>query len=99
LNSLEKEPVPTDLNDKYVAFFRQQAAKLDVIEQKIARVEAALKPIEKTSQLGFQAKPPSSKTTWLIIWIILGFLAFISLVFFFRWYGRSKAEKLTDENT
>lgn len=99
LDELEKEPVPTELNDRYVAFFRQQAGKLDVIEQKISRVEAALKPLDKNTQRGFTAKAPSPKTTWMIIWIILGFLLFLSLVFFFRWYGKTKAEKLTDENT
>jgi len=97
LNEIEKEPSPTDLNDKYVAFFRHQASKLDVIEQKINRVDAALKPLEP--RVGFPGKPPNPKTTWMIIWIILGFLAFLSLVFFFRWYGKTKAEKLTDENT
>jgi cytoskeletal protein RodZ len=60
-------------------------------------VDAALKPFEP--KVGFSAPPPNPKTTWMIIWIILGFLAFLSLVFFFRWYSKTKAEKLTDENT
>ncbi len=97
LDTLEKETAPAELNDKYVAFFRRQASKLDVIEQKISRVESALKPFEP--KVGFNAPPPNPKTTWMIIWIILGFLAFLSLVFFFRWYGKTKAEKMTDENT
>lgn len=97
LDALEKSVAPAELNDKYVAFFRHQASRLDVIEQKINRVEAALKPFEP--KVGFNAPPPNPKTTWMIIWIILGFLAFLSLVFFFRWYGKTKAEKMTDENT
>lgn len=97
LNELEKEPLPAELNDKYVAFFRKQAGKLDSIEQRINRVEAALKPNE--AKMGFTPPPPSPRTTWGIIWSILGFLFFLSLVFFFRWFGRTKAEKLTDENT
>ncbi len=97
LDVLEKDVAPVELNDKYVAFFRHQASKLDVIEQKINRVETALKPFEP--KVGFNAPPPNPKTTWMIIWIILGFLAFLSLVFFFRWYGKTKAEKITDENT
>jgi len=97
LDALEKDVAPSELNDKYVAFFRHQASKLDVIEQKINRVETALKPFEP--KVGFNAPPPNPKTTWMIIWIILGFLAFLSLVFFFRWYGKTKAEKMTDENT
>lgn len=97
IGSLEAEAAPAELNDKYVAFYRHQAVKLDVIEQKINRVEAALKPFE--TKVGFAAQPPNPKTTWLIIWSILGFLFFLSLVFFFRWYGKTKAEQLTDENT
>ncbi|MDD4869664.1 MAG: hypothetical protein PHR77_03820 [Kiritimatiellae bacterium] len=97
INEVEKESAPAELNDKYVAFYRHQATRLDVIERKINRVEAALKPFE--TKVGFNAPPPNPKTTWMIIWIILGFLGFLSLVFFFRWYSKTKAEKLTDENT
>jgi hypothetical protein len=41
---------------------------------------------------------PDRRTTWVIIYIILAFLALFSLAFFFRWYGRTKAEDL-DRNT
>ena len=97
VNEIEKEVAPIELNDKYVAFYRNQAMRLDVIEQKINRIESAMKLQGK--KVGFPGKPPNPKTTWMIIWIILGFLAFLSLVFFFRWYSKTKAEKLTDENT
>jgi len=97
LDEIEKEPAPAELNDRYVAFYRRQAARLDAIEQKIYRVETALKPF--MPKMGFNAPPPNPKTTWMIIWTILGFLFFLSLVFFFRWYGRNKAEKMTDEHT
>jgi hypothetical protein len=92
LARIEAEPGPGTVNAEYVAFYREQASRLDEIEQKITRIQTALRQTSK--KLGFPLKPPSLKTTWLIIYIILGFLAVVSLVFFFRWYGRSKAEKM-----
>lgn len=94
LKKIAAEPGPTTLDDKYVAFFRDQSRRLDIIEEQLNRIRAALKPMQRTTKLGFKAKPPSMKSTWLIIYIILGFLASISLLFFLRWYGKSKEEKI-----
>ena len=94
LDKIEKEEGPTQLDGVYVAFYRRQGDRLDAVEEQLNRIESALKPIKKTSQLGFDVKPPSMKTTWALIYIILGFLAVVSLLFFFRWYGTSKAEQM-----
>jgi len=96
LDRIEGETPPENLDDRYVAFFREQSGRLDRIEEKINRIESALRPMKKPPQWGFPIKPPSMKTTWLIIYIILGFLAVMSLLFFLRWYGRTKAERLID---
>lgn len=90
LDEVEGAIGPELFNDRYVAFYRRQGEQLDRIEQKILRVESALRPQSKNTKLGFKAKPPSMKTTWLIIYIILGFLAIMSLLFFLRWYGGKK---------
>jgi hypothetical protein len=90
LQAVEKEKGPTTLNEKYVAYYRDQGDRVDVVEQKLNRIKDALKPIDKNTKMGFKAKPPSAKSTWLIIYIILGFLAILSLLFFFRWYGASR---------
>lgn len=82
---------PDEVGAEYVAFYREQRRKLDRIEQKLDRIDAAMKPLE--TRRGFDVPRPSPKTTWLIIYIILGFLAVVSLLFFLRWYGRSKDEK------
>lgn len=95
LGGIEKEKGPGTLNAGYVAFYRDQAQRLDKIEIKINRILAALKPKSITSQLGFKAKAPSMKTTWMIIYIILGFLAVMSLLFFLRWYGKTQGEENT----
>jgi uncharacterized membrane protein YuzA (DUF378 family) len=37
---------------------------------------------------------PDKRTTWIIIYIILGFLGIFSLLFFLRWFGKGKSEKV-----
>ncbi len=93
LGSIEAEQGPTTLSAGYVAYYRQQADRIDLIEEKINRIKAVLKPMEG-ARLGFKAKPPSTKSTWMIIYMILGFLAVVSLLFFLRWYGKGKDEVL-----
>ena len=97
LAKIGNEIGPENLSSEYVAFHRDQAARLDGIEQKIHRLEAALRPSEKRQKRGFRIQPPSMKTTWLIIYVVLGFLALMSLLFFLRWMGRSKAERMQEE--
>ncbi|MDI6774539.1 MAG: hypothetical protein QME60_03970 [Verrucomicrobiota bacterium] len=92
IDDVEKEPLPAMLDDRYVDFFRGQAKRLDQIEERLYRVKLALR--ESQPRKGFGIKAPSRRTVWLIIYIILGFLAVVSLLFFLRWYGRSKAEKI-----
>jgi hypothetical protein len=94
INAIRDEAGPEELGSEYVAFYRNQSRKLDSIEQDIYRIEAALRPVDKKAKRGFRVQPPSLKTTWLVIWVILAFLGIISLLFFFRWMGKSKAEKM-----
>ena len=94
LDGIRQEEKPEALSSDYVAFFRGQAVRLDMIEQRIHRIEAALRPVEKKVRRGFRIQPPSLKTTWMIIYVILIFLGVISFIFFLRWMGRSKAERM-----
>jgi hypothetical protein len=78
---------PETLSPAYISFYRRQADSLDGIEQDLNRVDAALKPLE--TKRGFDIPAPDKRTTWLIIYVILGFLALVSLLFFLRWFVRS----------
>lgn len=95
LDAMQNEPPPVTLNPQYVAFFRAQQKRLDVIEQKINRINAALRA--KMPKMGFDAPPPNPKTTWMIIYGIIGFLFLMSVLFFFRWYGGTKVDSMTDD--
>ena len=87
LEEITKEVGPETLSPEYIAFYRRQADRLDDVERELNRVDSALKPLE--TKRGFDIPAPDKKTTWLIIYIILGFLALVSLLFFLRWYVRS----------
>lgn len=87
LEVVSKEVGPETLSPEYIAFYRRQADRLDDIERDLNRVDSALKPLD--TKRGFDIPAPDKKTTWLIIYIILGFLALVSLLFFLRWYVRS----------
>lgn len=95
LQAIGGEAGPAVLNESYVAFYRGQSARLDAIEAVLARITDALKPIEKTTKMGLPGKPPTPRTTWRVIFGIVAFLFVLSLLFFFRWYGRTKAERET----
>lgn len=89
---------PEEFNADYVAEYRRQVGRLDDIERAIMRLEELLKP--RKQQTVFPAKvlenvqAPSRSTTWIIIYIVLGFLALVSLLFFLRWYGKAGDERL-----
>jgi len=87
LKEVTVEKGPEGLTPAYIAFYRRQADRLDAIEQVVNRIDAALKPL--SPQLGFKIPAPDKRTTWLVIYAILGFLALISLLFFLRWFARS----------
>lgn len=93
LSAIASEQGPAELSPEYVAFYRGQARRIDDLEQRINRVRAALNPIDK-GKLGFPMPPPSVRTTWLIIYVVLAFLGIVSLLFFLRWYGRSREEQM-----
>ncbi|MDA1045233.1 MAG: hypothetical protein O3C57_08435 [Verrucomicrobia bacterium] len=89
LKRIQAEVGPTTVNQTYVAFYRDQAQRLDDLEIKLNRVRMAIPKIHKNQRIGQKIKPPSPKTTWLIIYLIIGFLGLFSLLFFLRWYRRS----------
>jgi len=94
LGGIEGESGPERLDRDYVAFYRDQTRRVDSIERTVTRIRAVMRGTRVSSTLGFNVKPPSMKTTWMIIYIVLGFLGVVSLLFFFRWYGKSKAERM-----
>jgi hypothetical protein len=87
LDSIMKSVGPKDLNPDYIAYYRRQSDRLDAVEHELNRVDSALKP--QVTERGYAPPAPDAKTTWLIIYVILGFLAAISMLFFLKWFVQS----------
>ncbi len=98
LNQITAETKPETLGPEYVDFFRVQTRKLGKIKGKLDRLEEVLrrKKEPKWTTPMLSVKAPDPRTTWIIIYIVLGFLGLVSLLFFLRWFGKSKSEKLGD---
>lgn len=96
LDGLKDRKAPEVVNEGYVAFARQQLAEVKALEGRIQRLEELFQPSEKPIKAGvpiMDVPRPDKRTTWVIIYIILGFLGIFSLLFFLRWFGKGKAEK------
>ncbi len=96
LEEVKERKSPEVVNDQYVAFARRQLVDVRAIEGRIQRLEEFFQPSEKPIKTGvpmMDVPRPDKKTTWVIIYIILGFLGVFSLLFFLRWFGKGKAEQ------
>lgn len=96
LLSIQKRELPAEVNEQYVATARRQAEDIRTMEGRVMRIEELFRqsPPNIFNAPILVNPPPSRQTTWMIIYIILAFLGVVSLLFFLRWYGRSKAEQL-----
>ena len=91
LEAIAREEGPTAFGPAYVVFYRRQADRLDAVESVLNRIEAAIRPLE--TKKGFDIPAPDKKTTWIIIYSILGFLGIVSMLFLLRWFVKSGSEK------
>lgn len=98
LEEVKARKGPGVVNDQYVAFARKQLADVRSIEGRVQRLEEFFQPNEKAIPGGpiMDVPRPDKRTTWVIIYIILGFLGIFSLLFFLRWFGKGKAEKVDE---
>ncbi|TFH15093.1 MAG: hypothetical protein E4H02_08575 [Lentisphaerales bacterium] len=81
LATLESVSPPTEVNEAYIAFFRQQAEQLALIAAQIDRAASTSPPEEPRA---------SRRMTWIVLCTTLLFVAVISIVLLLRWYGADK---------
>lgn len=96
LQELRDAQPPAEFGDEYLAFYRQQADRLKELDARLLRVEVLFHPRPARKQPEFldpNIQPPSVRTTWILIYTVIVFLFVLSLLFFLRWYGKSKAER------
>ena len=93
LDALRQGGAAQAITPERVASFRDDLRKLNVVENRIFRLEQMLRTAQKQTLVELPNVPrPERRTTWVIIYSILIFLGVVSLLFFLRWYGRPKGE-------
>lgn len=97
IDAIKSQGEPEQIDEQYVAFARNRHAALRGLESRVMRLEELFQPGERPMKWGVPVMDiprPDRRTTWVIIYAILAFLALFSVFFFFRWYGRTKDEEL-----
>lgn len=79
---LESIEPPAEVNEAYIAFYRQQVEQLDLIAAQIRRATSTSPPEEPRA---------SRKMIWIVVCVTLIFVAVISSALLLRWYGADKA--------
>lgn len=96
IEALKAKKGPGQVSPEYVAFARRQGEAVRELATRVQRLEELFQPREQPIKFGgpvMDVPRPDKRTTWIIIYIILGFLGVFSALFFLRWYGKGKAEK------
>lgn len=76
----------------YAINAKKLQAMLDKVDQLRAMVDEVVKNKPRKINEVFDAVSPDLATTWKLIYGIIGFLAVISIFFFFLWWGQSKVK-------
>lgn len=90
--ALRREQPPETMGADYVAFFRRQHEELDRLERMMLSVEDLLnKRKDPTPPILSKAKwieveAPDRRTTWIIIYSILGLATLLAVAFYARWH-------------
>ena len=86
-------------SNQHIAFYRDNVKILDQLEKDLAELEKMLVTAGGTVSLDavenadVNVKGPDSKTTWIIIFVILIFIAILGAVFYFTWQGQSASKE------
>ena len=82
-------------SNQHIAFYRDNVKILEQLEKDLADLEKLLVTAGGTVSLDavedadVNVKGPNTKTTWIIIFVILIFIAILGAVFYFTWQGQA----------
>ncbi len=86
----------TVTRQQHIANYRSNLKTFDAVKDDIARLEKILVAvggppnIDLIEESDINLKAPSSKTTWIIIFVVLVFIAILSVTFYFTWHRQAK---------
>jgi len=81
---------------QHIGIYRKNLERLDKVKKDLADMEKLLKlakaPLtpEMLKKGKFTTEAPSKTATWVLIFVIMIFLALLSLVFFFTWHRQAR---------
>lgn len=85
----------TVTTNQHIAYYRDNVQLADSIQKDITELEKLLVTaggsisLEAVENADVNVKGPDQKTTWVIIFVILIFIAILGGVFYFTWQGQS----------
>ena len=87
---------PNVTRQQHIAYFRDNGQVLEAVRADVERLEKLLVKaggppnIDLVEKSDVNLKSPNSKTTWIIIFIILIFIGILAGAFYFTWQGQAK---------
>jgi len=81
--------------NQHIAFFRDHVAMMEQLQKDMEELEKLLVTAGGTMSLDavenadLNVKGPDVKTTWIIIFVVLIFIAILGAVFYFTWQGQA----------
>lgn len=93
---LAKQNDQTVSREQHIAFYRENIGVLDTVQADIDRLQKLLVTaggppnLDLIEESDAALKNPTSKTTWVLIFIILIFIAILGGAFYFTWQGQAK---------
>ena len=88
----------TVTTNQHIAYFRDNLQLVDSIQKDIDELEKLLvtaggtQSLEAVENADLNVKGPNTKTTWIIIFVVLVFIAILGAVFYFTWQGQIGAK-------
>ena len=85
----------TVTTNQHIAYFRDNGQLEDSIQKDITELEKLLVTaggsvsLDAVENADVNVKGPDQKTTWVIIFVILTFIAILGGVFYFTWQGQA----------
>ena len=86
---------PNVTRQQHIASFRENLIVVDAVKEDIDKLEKILVAVggppnpELIEESDINLKSPSSKTTWILIFVVLIFVAILSATFFFTWHRQA----------
>lgn len=88
----------TVTTNQHISFYRDHRVVMEQLEKDMDELEKLLVTaggsvsLEAVENADLNVKGPNSKTTWIIIFVILIFISILGSVFYFTWQGQAGAK-------